>query len=357
MNRRLHRTAGLALAIFLAGCGGGTERVARDTRPAVTVRVLRAATEAGQPLVLPARISAREEVTITARVPGRLTSLPLREGDRFAAGRTLAIFDAPETRAALEGAEAALAAATLQRDLARRQELRIDSLYSIGVAALHEREGAEAERRQAEAGWAQARAQADGLRAGTTIAAPFDGVVVRRRVDVGISADPGQPLLDVRSIAAGEILVSVPESELERLAGGRAEYQIGDGPWHPAGLSRVDGMTDFTTRSRVARFRAAGAVEPGAFARVRLAAAPTRAARADARAPERGLAVASTALVRRGGLTGVYVVEDGLARLRWLRIGREDEGVAEVLAGLAPADSVIADPAGLEDGRAVRVAP
>lgn len=359
MSKTPRLVLSLAIVAFVAGCGGGVEHQVSDTRPALAVRVLRVAAESGQLLVLPARVSAREEITITARMPGRLTSLPLREGDHFAAGQTLASFDAPETRAALEGAEAALAAASLQRDIARRQEARIDSLYAIGVAALHEREGAQSERRAAEAGWAQARAQADQMRTGTTIEAPFDGVVVRRHVDVGITAGPGQPLLDVRSLAAGEIIASVPESELERLAGGRAEYQLGDGPWRAALLTRVDGMTDFTTRSRTARFHPAGrdAPEPGAFARVRLAAATDRHAPAPVDAVQPGLSVPATALVRRGGLTGVYVVEDGVARLRWLRVGREGGGAVEVLAGLAPTDSVISDPAGLEDGRAVRVGP
>jgi hypothetical protein len=53
----------------------------------------------------------------------------------------------------------------------------------------------------------------------------------------------------------------------------------------------------------------------------------------------------------------VFVVEQGVARLRWLRVGREQDGVAEVLAGLSPDDVVVAEPAGLSDGRAVKVAP
>jgi hypothetical protein len=61
--------------------------------------------------------------------------------------------------------------------------------------------------------------------------------------------------------------------------------------------------------------------------------------------------------VRRGELAGVFVVEDGVARLRWLRIGRESGGEVEVLAGLDGADAVVADPAGLVDGRAVTVTP
>jgi len=345
------------VVLALAGCGhdAGT-RATTDTRPPVAVHVLRLGAASDQALTLPGRIDALEEVTVTARIPARLTALPHREGDRFHAGDALARFDAPETRAALDGAEAGLAAATLQRDLARRQEQRIDSLYSIGVAALREQEGAHAERRAAEAGWAQARAQTDQLRAGTVIEAPFDGVVVRRHVDVGATVGPGQPLLDVRSSAAGEIVAAVPESELGRLAARRAGFQIGDGPWRPATLARVDGMTDPATRTRTARFHAADGqpVEAGAFARLRLPALPGAAPPA---APGAALTVPSGALVRRGELAGVFVAEDGVARLRWLRVGRETAAGVEVLAGLAPADRVIADPSGLDDGRAVTVNP
>jgi RND family efflux transporter MFP subunit len=342
--------ATLVLAAALAaGCGGGaSERTAADTRPAVDVRVFRAGGLAGDALVLPARVTAREEVTVTARVPARLTALPLREGDRFAKGRTLAAFDAPETRAATAGAEAALASATLQRDLARRQESRIDSLHAAHVASQRELEGAQADRRAAEAGWAQARAQLDQMRSGTAIEAPFAGVVVRRHADVGATVGPGQPLLDIRSDDAGEITASVPESELPRLSARGIEAQVGDGAWRAATLSRVDGMTDYATRSRVARFTftSGPAPEAGAFARIRLPGAAAAA---------RSLTVPPASLVRRGGLTGVFVADSGVARLRWLRIGRERPDGVEVLAGLAGDEDVVVSPAGLEDGRALKV--
>ncbi len=178
-------------------------------------------------------MTAREEVTLTARLAARLTALPLREGDHFRRGQTLATFDAPETRAALEGARAGLASATLARDLARRQEARMDSLFAARVAAQRELEGAQAERRAAEAGWAQARAQVDQMQSGVTLEAPFDGVVVRRHADPGGTVGPGQPLLDLRSSAVGEIVVAVPESELPRLAARRAEVQSAMGPGDP----------------------------------------------------------------------------------------------------------------------------
>lgn len=344
----------LSLAALAAGgCGTGVhENAPAGGGPAVRVTVIHPVTDVGGALVLPARITAREEITLTARLAARLTALPLREGDRFRAEQVLASFDAPETRAALDGAKAGLAAAEAARDLARKQESRMDSLYAQRVAALRELEGAQAERRAAEAAWAQARAQVDGLASGTELSAPFAGVVVRRHADPGVTVGPGQPILDVRSNAVGEITANVPESELARLAGGRAEYQVGEGPWKPARVVRVDGMTDWATRSRVARLVPAGreALEAGAFARVRLVPGGAVVAKTAS------LRVPVTALVRRGGLTGVFVAEQGVARLRWLRVGRESGDAVEVLAGLGAGDAVIENPAGLADGRSVTVA-
>ena len=343
----------LSLSAFAAsGCSGGRhENASAGVGPASHIQVLHPVTGVGGALVLPARVAAREEVTLTARMAARLTALPLREGDRFRSGQTLASFDAPETRAALESARAGLASATLTRDIARRQESRMDSLHAQRVAAARELEGAQADRRAAEAAWAQARAQADALESGVRLSAPFAGVVVRLHADRGATVGPGQPLLDIRSEAVGEIIASIPESELDRLKSGHAEYQVGDGPWRAARISRIDGMTDWSSRSRTARLRPAGteSLEAGAFARVRLA--PRAANVASDQGTELRVPVAS--LVRRGGLTGVYVVEEGVARLRWLRVGREVGGDIEVLAGLSAADSVIADPAGLTDGRRV----
>jgi multidrug efflux pump subunit AcrA (membrane-fusion protein) len=61
--------------------------------------------------------------------------------------------------------------------------------------------------------------------------------------------------------------------------------------------------------------------------------------------------------VRRGQLAGVYVVEDGRARLRWVRLGRQDDDGVEVLAGLWPGERVVAGPGALTDGARVTVAP
>ena len=62
------------------------------------------------------------------------------------------------------------------------------------------------------------------------------------------------------------------------------------------------------------------------------------------------------ALFERGGLTGVFVVTDGKARLRWIAAGERDGNLIEVRAGLEAGERVVLNPAELTDGVAVRVA-
>jgi len=261
-------------ALNVAGCGGHPAPKSGAEGAPIAVATLRPLTAGGAALTLPARIAAGEEVVVTALRAGRLTSLPHREGDRFRAGAPLAAFDAPEARDALRAARANLEAATLRGEQARRQDARMESLFVLRVASQRERELAESDRRDAEASLASTQAAYAELSSGLTIPAPFDGVVVRRMLDPGANVTAGQPILAIRSIAPGEIVAAVPESELPRLAHGRFAFRSDDGPWRDAVLARVDGMTDYATRTRTARFRPAShdtPLVPGAFAHVRIA--------------------------------------------------------------------------------------
>jgi RND family efflux transporter MFP subunit len=364
MNRRF-RTALAAIvlaaaAAALAGCGGGHEAAKPDDRPPVTVPLLVVRSDAGAgTVVLPGRVEAREEVTLSSRIAGRLTSLPVAGGSAFREGDVLARFDAPEAREALAAAEAAWGAAKARLDVARRQEERFDSLYTAKVAALHELEVVRAERQSAEAAERGAAAAVSERRSAVEVRAPFAGVVVRRRVDPGAEVGPGTPLLDIRSRESGLVVASVPEREDGRLRAGVFAIQIGDGPWRDAALARADGMVDPVSRTRAARFRpkVGGGLEAGAFARVRLGGVSDAPAAKRATPPRAAEAtVPSAALVRRGSLSGVYVVREGRARLRWLRLGGTAGADVVVLAGLDPGDSVALAPAELTDGRRVEAA-
>lgn len=359
----------LAAAAFLAGCGGHEKAAPPDGRAPVTVPVMVVRSgAAGDDLILPGRVEAREEVTLSARIAGRVTSLPLSGGAPFRAGDVLVRFDAPEAREALAAAEAGWNAARTRLELGRRQEARYESLYASKVVALHELEVVRAERETAEAAERGAAAVASERRAAVEIRAPFAGVVVRRRADQGAEVGPGSPLLDIRSRESGLVVTAVPEQESERVRG-PVSIQVAGGPWREATIVRADGMIDPLSRTRTARFRpregGGAALEAGAFARVRLGGAAPRGAVAtdgvksaagSGEGAGRDFAVPASALVHRGSLAGVYVLRDGRASLRWLRVGRDAGGTVTVLAGLDPGDSVALDPTGLEDGRRAEAA-
>ena len=156
-------------------------------------------------------------------------------------------------------------------------------------------------------------------------------------------------MVDLRSHTGIEIVVPVPEGLVPELQQGRIEAAREDGSWQAARLTRLDGMTDFTSRTRTARLVPADSrgFAPGNYTRVRIGTT--------APAGEHTAAVPTSSIVRRGALTGVFVVEEAHARLRWIRLGRSQGGREEVLSGLFPGDSVVVAPEALRDGSPVRI--
>ena len=62
-----------------------------------------------------------------------------------------------------------------------------------------------------------------------------------------------------------------------------------------------------------------------------------------------------TAVMRRGQLTSVFVVEpDTIARMRLITLGANDGTNVEVLSGLAAGETIVTEPARVREGVAVR---
>lgn len=337
-----------ALLAAIAGCQAGRPAAGHPPAAAEVAVARFEQGAAGSDLVLPARVKAAEEVTLVARVGARLTALRAREGARVRAGDPIAVFAAPEMLRALAATRADVAASELNLAVAARQEARMESLFAAQVVSEREREIAAAEKRAAEARLESARAALDALATGSTVRAPFDAVVVRVHADPGADLGPGAPLADLRSNAGLEVIADVPESDAARLAGAALSVQIGEGPWRTARLARLEGMTDWRTRSRTAHLVFDGDAEPGTYARLALSA---RAADAVAGT------VPVASLVARGALSGVFVVDGERAHLRWLKLGRERGARVEVLAGLEAGERYALVPGRLTDGAPVKVLP
>jgi multidrug efflux pump subunit AcrA (membrane-fusion protein) len=365
----------LVMSATLAGCSGSRVAAAPAdaaepiavTTATVTMTDVASAIHAG------GVVQARTTAAITARVLAPVRAVRVSPGDQVRKGQTLIVLDGDDlaagARAArsaalaaeqgshaaaaeLEAAEAGLALARASHDRiagleARRsataQELD-DSTATLRTAEARVT-GASARALQAASAVESARAasdQASTTESFTTIAAPFDGTVTEKMVEVGNMASPGMPLLRLEDTRGFRLEVRVDESRIGQIRNGdRVPVLLGRGGSSMDGtVVEVSRAVDADARAflvKIALPNVAG-LRSGEFGKARLG-----------RTPRRVLTVPSSAIVRRGQLTFVFVVEMGVARVRLVNLSE-----SEVLAGLTESEVVVlSPPAGLIDGRRV----
>jgi RND family efflux transporter MFP subunit len=343
--------AGGLLVLAAVGCDRMPAPAPRGNAPMEAPRVVASVPVRPSGLdgeTVPATVRARQRATLVARVPGSVMALPFREGDAVSAGEVVARIEDRALRAAL-------AAAGADRDAAEADRARSATLLSRGAATPREAE-------QANARAAGARAAAEAAREALGYAelrAPFAGRVAVQPANVGDVVMPGTPLVEIDGVGGLEVVASVDEDAVRRLSPGEHVAVDVDGQSRliegtiraiaPSG----DAVTH-RTQVRVDLPAATTTVRPGMFARLRFAPAPAVKDAAAGAATEARLVVPESALVRRGGLAGVFVVREGHVRLRWIAVGEAEDGMVEVRAGLRDGERVVTDPSGLADGIAVQ---
>ena len=324
-------------------------------------------------------VQARTTATLMARVPAPVRDVLAVPGDHVQAGQVLILLDgrdlaAQARRAKAEGALADqdVIAAGAERQaaesalaLARATHARIADLASKRSATPQELDDATGALRAAEAraAGAAARAQAAVSRveaaraaseaADTTetfsrITAPFDGVVTEKMVEPGNMAAPGTPLMRIEDTRRFRLEVRVDETRIGWVAPG-APVSVALDTGADEGVRVVDGTVtevgraaDADARSFLVKIElpADGELRSGMFGRARFSTQRRRA-----------LTVPASAVVQRGQVMSVFVVEKGIARVRLVNVRG-----AEVLAGLSDGEVVIVNPPPtLTDGRRVTV--
>jgi RND family efflux transporter MFP subunit len=269
----------------------------------------------------------------------------VRAGDPIRARQLLARVDSRDTRAAVAQARATRAAAAAAHELASREARRSETLFAEQAVSAQAHERVLAARDQARAGLQAAGrlvAQAEAQHRYGDLLAPFDGVVVQRLVDAGDLTVPGAPLLTVERHDSVRVVARVPETEAGRIGAGDTVLVEVEAETVPGLVRSV--VPDVAARLfEVQVWLAADrpALRPGRFARVRFTTGSRTA-----------LLVPRQALVRHGQLAGVFVVVDGRASLRWLRLGPLRGDDSEVLAGLEEGDviAIASSDVGLRDG-------
>jgi len=342
---------GLVAAVLAAAASPG------QAQPVISVPVVVVQAQAiGQGFELDGVVQAVKQSTISAQVPGRITALLVKAGDKVRAGQLIASIDDREAQSSVQRSQAQMAQAQAELHNAQANFKRTQDLHAKGFISAAALDSAQAQLKATQA--ARDQASAGGKQAGlsqtfTRVTAPFDALVLQTQAEVGTLALPGTPLLTLYAPAPLRAVVQVPMSRAKALTGTtqvQVQLPTADGALLWVNPSSTRALPGADPISQTVEWRldlpaaAAPAVTVGQQVRVRFAAGQTQR-----------LMIPASTILRRGELTAVYVAVDKMFVLRAVRVGSTHgaQGV-EVLTGLMPGDRVAVDPvkAGLRGAQA-----
>ena len=170
-----------------------------------------------QTLTLPGNIQPYNRAAIFARVNGYVKSWDHDIGSPVKAGQVLATIDAPDLDQQLGQAKATLASVKANEQIATLTANRNNILLQKQIVAqqLADQTTADAAAKEAvvDANEANVR-QLEAMQSFKTLAAPFDGVVTARNVELGMlinsGGGSGQALFEVSDLHRVRIYVQVP---------------------------------------------------------------------------------------------------------------------------------------------------
>ena len=324
----------VSLSGGLTGCSGE-----RKADPVVPESVRGVPVVVVQPSDLPdlveavGTVRATQSSQLASQMSGTIVEIRAHEGDRVRRGQVLAVIDDAQPRAAVDRATAAQSAAEQEAagsdadlSLAESTLKRYQTLYEKKSASPQEFDEVKARYRAAQAHHDAARAAEEQARAAlsqartslsyTRILAPFDGVITEKRADPGTLASPGLPIFTIEGWGHYRLEATVNESDL-RYVRMREVIPVGvdalQNPELKGKVAQIVPAADPGSRSFLVKvdLPASAQLRSGLFGRAHFS-----------RGNRRALLIPQTAVVERGQLQGVYVLDQHqVASLRYVTLG------------------------------------
>lgn len=329
-------------------------------------------------------ILSTRRALISAQVSARVEAVHYREGETVEKGNLLITLDDRELRAEVGRLEATARSIQADLDYWRLQAARDEKLLQGEVIPPQKRDESkrmvaslEASLHANEYALAAARAKLDY----TLIHAPFSGAVQRLDTEVGELAAPGKALLELVATRPLKAVFSVPQKDIAEItshADGHSSRARDDSPSD----ARVPGErgTELLTKRGMEVRLIVPSLDKTITSRIDhvypALDTATRNATFDVRLPEhleglrpgmtadaivilaefeRALVLPRAAIRIREGSTGVYTVEENIARLRPVTVGQAQGGQVRIVSGLKGGETVIVTPdPRLQDGSRVQ---
>ncbi len=376
--------------------------VAERRAPEVeTARVTQVVTTPGGSTALPVLVAsgyvvARRSSDVGVKMGGRLARLRFEEGTRVRKGEVIAEIEHADVDAQLEASRRTVAEGEAQygqaiaardedlRNLERQRALMKDGITTTATLTAAESSAAVSAARvkSAEAAIASARARVrvtEEAIENANVRAPFDGVVIKKRAEVGETVSPfgvqgqasreGGAIATIADLAELEVQTEVSENSVAKLSAAMpAEVTLQayqDQPYK----GRLRQIFPSADRAKAIVEVRVSILNPDAHVKPEMTASVTFQEPGAARgrsgtATESGPSAAAPpvvlapkrAIIQQGGASVVWVVSNGSSVRRVVALGSERIDQIEIKSGVVPGEVVVLNPpAGLTDRGIVRV--
>lgn len=376
--------------------------VAERRAPEVeTARVTQVVTTPGGSTALPVLVAsgyvvARRSSDVGVKMGGRLARLRFEEGTRVRKGEVIAEIEHADVDAQLEASRRTVAEGEAQfgqaiaardedlRNLERQRALMKDGITTTATLTAAESSAAVSAARvkSAEAAIASARARVrvtEEAIENANVRAPFDGVVIKKRAEVGETVSPfgvqgqasreGGAIATIADLAELEVQTEVSENSVAKLSAAMpAEVTLQayqDQPYK----GRLRQIFPSADRAKAIVEVRVSILNPDAHVKPEMTASVTFQEPGAARgrsgtATESGPSAAAPpvvlapkrAITQQGGASVVWVVSNGSSVRRVVALGSERIDQIEIKSGVVPGEVVVLNPpAGLTDRGIVRV--
>ena len=339
LSRPVFWSAALLPLLLLLGCS-------RSEAPAEPVRAVKVITVSASGMQsrheFSGEVRARVESRLGFRVAGKITQRQAEVGQHVKAGAVLAQLDPQDYRLAAAAAQAQVAAAATNRDLAAADYKRFQTLREQNFIS-----GAELERRetalkaaQAQLDQAQAQLAAQGNQARyTTLVADVSGVVTAVEAEPGQVVSAGAPVVRIAADGPRDVVFAVPE---DKVAGVRPGTPVNVRPWASETLLQgrireVAASADPVTRTYAVKVSLEGAQQPS------LGATVTVLPQLSAQGGPPVIKIPTSALRQDGKGSAVWVLDKSTMTVKSqpVQVATADGNEVVIASGLQPGMTIV----------------
>ncbi len=162
------------------------------------------------------RVVSAQESEITSSVTARVVNVLALEGELASRGKPLVLLDDREAVTTINSERAAMVEAAAKVEQSERNLKALRQIYQVGGASLSSIQEAELQLALERANQKKVSEQlrhSELQRERFRIVAPFAGILVKKKVQIGDLAVPGNSLFTLANLSSSEIEVSVDESD------------------------------------------------------------------------------------------------------------------------------------------------